>query len=40
MKITPYHKDIIHAKMILNDLRRLDMDFGVEVNRSHFNIKR
>jgi len=25
------------SKMILNDLRRLDKDFGVEANRPHFN---
>lgn len=24
------------AKMILNDLRRLDMDFGIKVSREHY----
>lgn len=26
------------SKMILNDLRRLDMDFGIQVNRPHYDI--
>ena len=24
------------SKMILNDLRRLDMDFGIDVKRQHY----
>lgn len=29
---------VIWSKMMLNDLRRLDMDFGKEVKREHFEI--
>jgi hypothetical protein len=31
-------KEVIdYSKMILNDLRRLDLDFGIDVKRKHFN---